>query len=67
MVEGKEKALAQIVVEEDAVTLYYVGEALPERIPRETFKRATISLRDPAGPLVWVELVEDDPASESDS
>lgn len=66
MSDGKVKALAQIVVEEDAVTLYYVGEALPERIPRDQFTRATISLRDPEGPLVWVE-VADPSADKADS
>ena len=60
MTEGNvEKALAQVVVEDDCVTLYYVGDRAPERIPRDKANRVTISLRDPAGPLVWIDEPED--------
>jgi hypothetical protein len=66
--DGKEKALAQIVVEQDCVILYYVGDGAPERIPLDKVQRATISLRDPEGPLVWLDMLgEPEDAPEDDA
>lgn len=51
----QEEPLAQVVVDREGVTLYYVGKRPPERIAYERLQRLTVSLRDPAGPLVWIE------------
>ena len=55
------RSLAQIVVEGTSVSLYYHGEAEPERLDLTKVPRVTISLRDVDGPCVWVDPAEEEP------
>lgn len=51
---GPSDKLAQIIVEAHEVTLYFHGSASPRKIDLACIDRLVISLRDPAGPAVWL-------------
>jgi len=60
MTDEKTRLVAQVIVEPEAVTLCYVGEAQPQVIPHEKVKRIIVNLRDVDGPCAWVEEVGDE-------
>jgi hypothetical protein len=56
--------LAYVVLDLQGVHLYRHGDPTPEHIPLDKLYRVAVSLRDVAGPCVWVETApEEKPSS----
>ena len=66
MFDAPDDKLAQIIVERGEITLYFHGVAKVHKINMIALERLVVSLRDPAGPAIWLEVCDETPQVPTD-